>query len=111
MSEPSQEFVDRFLANLSFQLVAMTDDIKDIRDGEFPIGERRGTVRGLDAAVGAAQGLLNGDPELTMVLCVPPQNAYCGTVRVYRHGGGGMRPNAPDFVPPDNPTEGRTIIP
>lgn len=99
------KYIELFLEQLSFQLWGVTDDPLDIKDGEFPINERLGgPVKGMLAAVGAAEAAMRGDPGLIRVLLVPTMaNPYCGQLTVRRsRSGDALRPNLSQDVPGDN---------
>lgn len=59
------------LPEVHFTVWGITPDEKDIKEGEFPINERLGVVRGFEAAYGLATASVLGDPTLIGALIVP----------------------------------------
>lgn len=72
MSLPPPDRLLRKIEELWYDLWAVSDDVKDLRDGQFPVGERLGkAVFGYSAANAAAQAAMNMDPGIEAVVCEP----------------------------------------
>jgi hypothetical protein len=113
LEEDLKRFI-RDLGEVTFTIWGITPDDHDIKDGEFPINERLARVKGFEAALGAAQSLLAGDPTLMGIFIEPgmrlDQTRYFSRLRVNRAAG--QDPNLPHLDPTegDGPKKGTIIL-
>lgn len=104
----------RDLAQVQFTIWGVPPDDHDIKEGEFPINERLAVVKGFEAALGAAQGVLAGDPTIMCTFIVPNMkldpNRYFSRLRINRASG--QDPNLPHLDPTegDGPRKGTIIL-
>ena len=113
VEEDLRRFV-KDLGEVSFTIWGVPPDDKDIRDGEFPINERIASVKGFEAALGAAQGALAGDPTIMMTFIVPNQRLdpqrYFSRLKIARAAGPGTHLTDLDPNEGDGPQRGTLIL-
>jgi len=102
------------LKEVQFTIWGITPDERDIKDGEFPINERLASVKGFEAALGAAQGALATDPTLMGAFIVPnirldPQRFF-SRLRIARATGPDSHLTDLDPYEGDGPQKGTIIL-